>query len=98
MSDYYTESQVKRIEQDAHDGAMLEAGKEWERQRYEFGATEAKLAERVTELENRIAEAKRILEDAMFDWLPVGVVFLPEDMRPIRYALDALEASEEDGE
>ena len=37
MSDYYTESQMQRIEQAAYDGAMLEAGKEWERQRGEFG-------------------------------------------------------------
>ena len=46
MSDYYTESQMQRIEQAAYDGAMLEAGKEWERQRYEFGATEDELAAR----------------------------------------------------
>ena len=26
MSDYYTESQMQRIEQAAYDGAMLEAG------------------------------------------------------------------------
>jgi hypothetical protein len=71
MSDYYTESQMQRIEQAAYDGAMLEAGKEWERQRYEFGATEAKLAERVTELEARIAEAKKLLEDDLGTQLPV---------------------------
>ena len=51
MSDYYTESQMQRIEQAAYDGATLEAGKEWERQRYEFDATEAKLAARIAELE-----------------------------------------------
>ena len=50
MSDYYTESQMQRIEQAAYDGATLEAGKEWERQRYEFDATEAKLAARIAEL------------------------------------------------
>ena len=61
MSDYYTESQMQRIEQAAYDGAMLEAGKEWERQRYEFDATEAKLAERVTELE--AAQRWRIVAD-----------------------------------
>ena len=51
MSDYYTESQMQRIEQAAYDGATLEAGKEWERQRYEFDATEAKLVARIAELE-----------------------------------------------
>ena len=91
MSDYYTESQMQRIEQAAYDGAMLEAGKEWERQRYEFDATEAELQSRIANLEDRIANAKKILEDAMFDWLPVGIVFLPEDIKPLRYALDALE-------
>ena len=55
MSDYYTESQMQRIEQAAYDGAMLEAGKEWERQRYEFDATEAKLAARIAQLEKEIA-------------------------------------------
>ena len=63
MSDYYTESQMQRIEQAAYDGAMLEAGKAWERQRYEFGATEAELAERIAELEDalnaRIAQLEK---------------------------------------
>ena len=56
MSDYYTESQMQRIEQAAYDGAMLEAGKEWERQRYEFDATEAKLVARIAELEGLVDE------------------------------------------
>ena len=76
MSDYYTESQMQRIEQAAHDDAMLEAGKEWERQRYEFGATEAELgelAERVTELE----AAQR--------WVPVSER-LPEDRATVLVA------------
>ena len=66
MSDYYTESQIQRIEQAAYDGAMLEAGKAWERQRYEFGATEAELAERITELEgfiNQLIEAGELLAE-----------------------------------
>ena len=66
MSDYYTESQMQRIEQAAYDGAMLEAGKAWERQRYEFGATEAELAERITELEgfiNQLIEAGELLAE-----------------------------------
>ena len=66
MSDYYTESQMQRIEQAAYDGATLEAGKEWERQRYEFDATEAKLVARIAELE----AAQR--------WIPVSER-LPED-------------------
>ena len=56
MSDYYTESQMQRIEQAAYDGATLEAGKEWERQRYEFDATEAKLVARIAELEGLVDE------------------------------------------
>ena len=70
MSDYYTESQMQRIEQAAYDGAMLEAGKEWERQRGEFGATEAELQSRIAELE----EAQR--------WIPVGER-LPEENQQI---------------
>ena len=62
MSDYYTESQMQRIEQAAYDGTMLEAGKEWERQRYEFGATEAKLAERIAELEAVIDQLIEVSE------------------------------------
>jgi hypothetical protein len=60
MSDYYTESQVNRIEQDAHDGAILEAGKEWERQRDESNAREHELETRIAELE---AERR---------WIPVS--------------------------
>ena len=59
MSDYYTKSQVNRIEKDAYNGAIFEAGKEWERQRDEFGATEAELQSRIANLEaenNRLAE------------------------------------------
>lgn len=66
MSDYYTESQMQRIEQAAYDGATLEAGKEWERQRYEFGATEAELAERVAELEAEVTNGHE-LQDAYCD-------------------------------
>ena len=66
MSDYYTESQMQRIEQAAYDGAMLEAGKEWERQRYEFDATEAELAERVTELEAEVTKCHE-LQDSYCD-------------------------------
>ena len=65
MSDYYTESQMQRIEQAAYDGATLEAGKEWERQRYEFDATEANLAARIAELEayiDQLIEAGSALE------------------------------------
>ena len=60
MSDYYTESQMQRIEQAAYDGAMLEAGKEWERQRYEFDA----LIERLVEVWNDIVEVliERLVE------------------------------------
>lgn len=69
MSDYYTESQMQRIEQAAYDGAMLEAGKEWERQRGEFGATEAELQSRITELEqdlsNKETEYTDLWDDAL---------------------------------
>ena len=67
MSDYYTESQMQRIEQAAYDGAMLEAGKEWERQRGEFGATEAELQSRIAELEdfiNQLIEAGDAMSNA----------------------------------
>ncbi len=60
MSDYYTESQVNRIEQDAYDGAILEAGKEWERQRDDFNFREYELETRIAELE----QAQR--------WIPVS--------------------------
>lgn len=65
MSDYYTESQMQRIEQAAYDGAMLEAGKEWERQRGEFGATEAELQSRIAELEEECASLGVRLHDEM---------------------------------
>lgn len=68
MSDYYTESQVNRIEQNAHDGAILEAGKEWERQRDEFNSIEHELETRIAELE----QAQR--------WIPVSER-LPEEYR-----------------
>lgn len=60
MSDYYTESQMQRIEQAAYDGAMLEACKEWERQCYEFDA----LIERLVEVWNDIVEVliERLVE------------------------------------
>src|SRR5690606_25670543 len=93
--DYYTESQMQRIEQAAYDGAMLEAGKEWERQRYEFGATEAELAERVTELEAEVTKCHE-LQDSYCDriaeleaaqrWIPVGER-LPEERQNV-LALD----------
>ena len=51
MSEHYTESQVNQIEQDAHDGAILEAGKEWERQCDEFNSREYELESRIAELE-----------------------------------------------
>ena len=60
MSEHYTESQVNQIEQDAHDGAILEAGKEWERQCDEFNSREYELESRIAELE----EKQR--------WIPVG--------------------------
>jgi len=66
MSDYYTESQMQRIEQAAYDGATLEAGKEWERQRYEFGATEAELAARIAELEAEVTKCHE-LQDSYCD-------------------------------
>lgn len=50
MSDYYSESQVNQIEQAAHDGAVFEAGKEWERQRDESNAREHELEVRISEL------------------------------------------------
>ena len=91
MSDYYTESQMRRIEQAAYDGAMLEAGKAWERQRYEFGATETELAERITELEAEVTKCHE-LQDSYCDriaeleeaqrWIPVSER-LPEDRATI---------------
>jgi len=56
MSDNYTESQVNRIEEDAYNGAIFEAGKEWERQRDEFNSREHELQSRIAELE---AESER---------------------------------------
>jgi len=60
MSDYYTESQINRIEEDAYNGAIFEAGKEWERQRDEFDSREHELQSRIAELE---AERR---------WIPVS--------------------------
>ena len=51
MSDYYTKSQVNRIEKDAYNGAIFEAGKEWERQRDESNLREHELESRIAELE-----------------------------------------------
>jgi hypothetical protein len=56
MSDYYTESQMKRIEQAAYDGAMLEAGKEWEHQRDESNLREHELESRIAKLETLVNE------------------------------------------
>ena len=82
MSDYYTESQMQRIEQAAYDGATLEAGKEWERQRYEFDATEAKLVARIAELEAALTNALELVgmtpPPAFPEWIPVTAK-LPED-------------------
>jgi len=64
MSEHYTEWQVERFEQDAHDGAILEAGKEWERQQNEFNSREHELESRIAELE---AEAKAVKENSQ--WL-----------------------------
>ena len=64
MSDYYTESQVDRIEQDAHDGAILEAGKEWERQRDEFNFREYELEARIDELEAELKITDELLKEA----------------------------------
>ena len=63
MSDYYTESQMQRIEQAAYDGATLEAGKEWERQRYEFDATEAKLVARIAELKAAQRDLREYIDE-----------------------------------
>lgn len=60
MSDYYTESQVNRIEEDTYNGAIFEAGKEWKRQRDEFNSREHELQSRIDELEkiiDKFAEA-----------------------------------------
>lgn len=73
MSDYYTESQMQRNEQAAYDGAMLEAGKEWERQRYEFDATEAKLAARIAELE--AAQRWRVVADGEMPEFGTSILF-----------------------
>ena len=72
MSDYYTESQVDRIEQDAHDGAILEAGKEWERQRDEFNFREYELETRISELEtfiDQLIEAGNAVVNAYPTWV-----------------------------
>ena len=71
MSEHYTESQVNQIEQDAHDGAILEAGKEWERQCDEFNSREYELESRIAELEAECDRAKAIvsrLRDFLFDY------------------------------
>jgi len=72
MSDYYTESQVDRIAQDAHDGAILEAGKEWERQRDEFNSIENELETRIAELEtfiDQLIEAGNAVVNAYPTWV-----------------------------
>ena len=51
MSDNYTESQANRIEEDAYNGAIFEAGKEWERRRDESNLREHELQSRIAELE-----------------------------------------------
>lgn len=73
MSGLYTEWQVEQFEQDAHDGAILEAGKEWERQQNEFNSREH-------ELESRIAELESIANE-LFEALTLTYNKLPEHWR-----------------
>ena len=81
MNDYYTESQVNRIEQDAYDGAILEAGKEWERQRDEFNSREHELESRIAELEefiDKLIKAGNALESqAYVAWRKYGMLDFP---------------------
>ncbi len=51
MSGQYEEYQVENFEQEAYQGAMLKAGKEWERVRSETDETESQLQSRILELE-----------------------------------------------
>ena len=80
MKDYYTESEVNRIEQIAYEGAMLEAGKEWERQRDESNFREHELEDRIAELETLVAELEaRLAElEEQLRWIPVSER-LPEE-------------------
>jgi cytochrome c biogenesis factor len=94
MSDYYTESQMQRIEQAAFDGAMLEAGREWERQRGEFGATEAELQYHIDNLEDRIANAHRILTEEMSGVSEIPTRCLSDHYLQLRQALDFLEGKD----
>lgn len=55
----YSEEQAERLEQDAYNAAMLEAGKEWEHERGVSGEREAALEERNADL---VAFIERLIE------------------------------------
>lgn len=90
MSDYYTEKQVRRIEEAAHQAAIRDAGKEWERQRDEFNSRENDLESCISELERRITKAKNILESEMRPWHSTPTGNLPDHYLQLRQALDVL--------
>ncbi len=62
MNNDYSEEQVEQLERIAYEGAMLEAGKEWERQRDEAAEAEQRLYEKIERYEKHIAELKAFTE------------------------------------
>lgn len=68
MRENFEDYQVEQFEQAAYQGAMLEAGKEWERQREEFDLHEDALrarAEKAEAMVERLIEAGGPIADSL---------------------------------
>ena len=58
MSDYYEDYQIEKLERDAYDSAMLEAGKDWERERDEHDYLVYLLEKKIASLETEVSELR----------------------------------------
>ena len=58
MSNYYEDYQIEKLERDAYDSAMLEAGKDWERERDEHDYLVYLLEKKIASLETEVSELR----------------------------------------
>lgn len=71
MKESFEDYQVEQLEQAAYQGAMLEAGKEWERQREEFDMREAGWQARAEKAEAENATLREKLAEYEVGYDPV---------------------------